>query len=295
MNGNQTLEGHKKTSLSGPGVFLLFFLLLLSGIKLQAQDIPLQQLRGVVIDQVLSVTVQGASVTLPLLNRSVVTNEKGEFRFNKVPVGVQQLLISSVGYKEAILENITINAGKETVLTISLENSVKTNEAITVKAASRKNKPLNDMSAVSARAFTVEETQKYAAAVSDPLRMATGFPGVMVADDGNNNIIIRGNSPTGLLWRMEGIDIPNPNHFSSTGSSGGGISILSTQLLSNSDFVTSAFAPEYGNALSGVFDLKLRKGNNEKKEYTLQAGLLGLNVAAEGPFSRSYDGSWLVN
>ena len=191
MNGNLTLERHKETSLSGPGICLLFFLLLLSGFKLQAQDIPLQQLRGVVIDQVLSEPVQGASVTLPILNRSVVTNNKGEFRFDKVPVGVQQLLISSVGYKEAILENITINAGKETVLTISLENSVKANETITIKATSRKNKPLNDMSAVSARAFTVEETQKYAAAVNDPLRMATGFPGVMVADDGNNNIIIR--------------------------------------------------------------------------------------------------------
>jgi len=164
-----------------------------------------------------------------------------------------------------------------------------------LKANSKKNKPLNDMSVVSARAFTVEETQKYAAAVNDPLRMATVFPGVLAADDGNNRIIIRGNSPAGLLWKMEGMDIPNPNHFSSVASSGGGISILSSQLLSNSDFVTSAFAAEYGNALSGVFDLKLRKGNNEKREYNVQAGFLGLNVAAEGPFSKSYKGSYLIN
>ena len=151
------------------------------------------------------------------------------------------------------------------------------------------------MSAVSARAFTVEETQKYAAAVNDPLRMATGFAGVFAADDGNNSIVVRGNSPTGLLWRMEGMDIPNPNHFSTPGNSGGGISILSSQLLSNSDFVTAAFAAEYGNALSGVFDLRLRKGNNEKREYTLQAGVLGLNVAMEGPFSKKYKGSYLIN
>ena len=94
---------------------------------------------------------------------------------------------------------------------------------------------------------------------------------------------------------MEGVDIPNPNHYSNAGSSGGGISILSAQLLSNSDFVTGAFAAEYGNALSGVFDLKLRKGNNERKEYTLQAGLLGLNVAAEGPIAPFYKGSYLIN
>src|SRR5438445_3710215 len=118
--------------------------------------------------------------------------------------------------------------------------------------------------------------------------MATGFAGVGTTNDGNNDIVIRGNSPTGLLWRMEGVDIPNPNHFSSAASSGGGISILSAQLLSNSDFLTGAFPAEYGDALSGVFDLHLRKGNNEKREYTLQAGVLGLDASAEGPLSPFY-------
>ncbi len=125
--------------------------------------------------------------------------------------------------------------------------------------------------------------------------MAVAFPGVMAGEDGNNTIIIRGNSPVGLLWRMEGLDIPNPNHFAMPGNSGGGISILSAQLLSNSDFVTAAFGAEYGNAVSGVFDLHLRRGNNEKREYSLQAGVLGLNASLEGPFSKKYKGSYLVN
>jgi hypothetical protein len=188
-----------------------------------------------------------------------------------------------------------VNAGKELIITIPVESFVKEQTEIVIKGDKRKNKPINELSVVSARAFTVEETQRYAAAVNDPLRMATNFAGVVSADDGNNNIVIRGNSPTGLLWRMEGVDIPNPNHFSSAGGSGGGISILSSQLLANSDFLTGAFAAEYGNALSGVFDLKLRKGNNEKKEFALQAGVLGLNVSAEGPFSKKYKGSYLIN
>jgi hypothetical protein len=259
-----------------------------------AQSIPTQQLRGLVMDQVLQVPVEGATVTLAKLNRSTTTDEKGAFRFSGVPIGVQQLTVTYVGYKEATLDNINVNSGKETVLAIALENTIRKADVIIVKTNSKRNKPLNDMSSVSARAFTVEETQKYAAAVNDPSRMATGFPGVFATDDGNNNITIRGNSPTGLLWRMEGVDIPNPNHFSSTGGSGGGISILSAQLLSNSDFITGAFASEYGNALSGVFDLRLRKGNNEKREYTLQAGLLGLNGAMEGPLFKN-GGSYLVN
>ncbi len=252
-----------------------------------------QTVRGTIADNLLQTPLSGTTVTLA--GKSVTTDMAGNFKFNHVPVGSYTIRVSNIGYNDIVLENIIVNTGKETVLTISMEMKVMVENEVLVKASGKKNKPLNDMSVVSARAFTVEETQKYAAAVNDPLRMATAFPGVMAADDGSNFIVIRGNAPTGLLWRMEGIDIPNPNHFSTAGSSGGGISILSSQLLANSDFVTGAFASEYGNALSGVFDLKLRKGNNEKKEYTVQAGVLGLNVAAEGPFSPFYKGSYLIN
>lgn len=273
----------------------VLLLAILAGAQQKESTLPVQQVRGTVSEGILGASIEGATVFLSDLNRTVKTDAKGNFRFTDVPVGVHRILVSFVGYKEGALENINVISGKETVLSISLQPDVKASDAVVVKANSRRNKPLNEMSAVSARAFTVEETQKYAAAVNDPSRMAMSFPGVVAAEDGNNTIIIRGNSPTGLLWRMEGVDIPNPNHFSSTGSSGGGISILSSQLLANSDFVTGAFASEYGNALSGVFDLKLRRGNNEKKEYTLQAGLLGLNAAAEGPLMPFYGGSYLVN
>jgi hypothetical protein len=254
-----------------------------------------QTIRGTVTDQLLQTPIAGATVVITGINKKVVADSMGNFRIPNVAAGAYNLVISHINYTEAIVTNIIVNTGKEVVLTIAMETRVRMEKAVEVTAGSKKNKPLNEMSVVSARAFTVEETQKYAAAVNDPLRMVTGFAGVASADDGGNDIVIRGNAPTGLLWRMEGVDIPNPNHFSEAGSSGGGISILSSQLLANSDFLTGAFAAEYGNALSGVFDLKLRKGNNEKREYALQAGLLGLNAAAEGPLSASHSGSWLVN
>ena len=253
------------------------------------------QLRGMTVEQLLQQPLSGATVTLSPLKRTVVTDAEGLFRFTDIPVGSYSITISYAGFKEVILENIQINSGKETVLTIPMDVVIKAETEVVLQVNSKKNKPLNEMNAVSARAFTVEETQKYAAAVNDPLRMAVAFPGVMAGDDGNNSIIIRGNSPVGLLWRMEGLDIPNPNHFALPGNSGGGISILSAQVLANSDFVTAAFAAEYGNAVSGVFDLHLRKGNNEKREYSLQAGVLGLNASLEGPFSKKYKGSYLVN
>lgn len=274
------------------GIFFTLLSFILFSITSNAQ--LTQTIRGKVVDQILQKPLAGATVSIPGLNKSTITETDGSFRIKDVPVGSHQLQVSFIGFREAT-SDILVNTGKEVVLTLSLETDVEMQQEVIVRGTSRKNKPLNEMSVVSARAFTVEETQKYAAAVNDPLRMATSFAGVVSADDGNNHIVIRGNSPAGLLWRMEGVDIPNPNHYASAGSSGGGISILSAQLLSNSDFVTGAFAPEYGNALSGVFDLKLRKGNNEHKEYTLQAGLLGLNVAAEGPLAPFYKGSYLIN
>jgi hypothetical protein len=270
--------------------FSLFSLRLLS-------QTPLQTVRGVVVDKVSQAPLPGAVVVLvnsnPLMGTS--TDENGKFKLEKVPVGKQSLKITFIGYKESFMQNLSVNSGKELVMTISLEEDIKSMEEVVVTAKVEKNKPLNEMSMVSTRAFSVEETQKFAAAVNDPARMATSFAGVVNGSDGNNMISIRGNSPNGLLWRMEGVEVPNPNHFSNVGTSGGGIAIISSQLLGNSDFSTGAFAAEYGNALSGVFDLRLRKGNNQKREYTLQVGVLGVDVATEGPFKKGYDGSYLVN
>lgn len=257
----------------------------------------LQTVRGTVTDKVSQAPVPGAVVvvlnTQPAL--AATTGADGSFRLESVPVGKIDLKISMVGYLESQLRQVNLHSGKELVLTINLEEEIAEVETIEITAKTNKNKPLNEMSSVSTRAFSVEETQKFAAAVNDPLRMATSFAGVIAPNDGNNHISIRGNSPNGLLWRMEGVEIPNPNHFANVGTSGGGISILSAQLLNNSDFSTGAFAAEYGNALSGVFDLRLRKGNNEKREYTFQAGLLGIDAAAEGPLTKGGTGSYLVN
>ena len=277
-------------------IFPAAFLALISTVA-SAQNYT-QTLKGMVQDKAVKTPLAGATVVMldaePVIGGT--TDAEGRFRLGAVPIGKHTLRVSYLGYKEVVVPNVTVNSGKETDLIVELEEDFLSAGEVVVRANIEKQKPLNELSAVSARTFSVEETQRFAAAVNDPARMASSYAGVVMADDGNNTISIRGNSPNGLLWRMEGVDIPNPNHFSSVGTSGGGISILSAQLLSNSDFLTGAFAAEYGNAVSGVFDLKLRKGNSEKREYTLQAGVLGLDAAVEGPmrFGRQ-TGSFLVN
>ena len=152
------------------------------------------------------------------------------------------------------------------------------------------------MTTISARTFSAEETRRYAGGMDDPARMASAFAGVAVGNVQDNSIIIRGNSPKGVLWRLEGVEIPIPSHFSGANVAGGGFTTLfSNHLLSNSDFFTGAFPAEYGNALAGVFDIKLRSGNNEKREYAFQAGALGIDFAAEGPFIKGTRASYIIN
>jgi CarboxypepD_reg-like domain/TonB-dependent Receptor Plug Domain len=256
-----------------------------------------QTIRGTIVDKVSKSSLPGASVTLISVDPVIggMSDPDGNFKLPNVPIGNHTLRISFIGYKDVTLPNIVVNSGKEVVLNVPIEEDIVLLQSIEVRPELEKNKPLNDMATVSARTFSVEETRKYAAAVNDPARMVASYAGVVQTSDGNNTISIRGNSPYGLLWRMEGVDIPNPNHFANVGSSGGGISILSSQLLTNSDFLTGAFPAEYGNALAGVFDLNLRKGNNEKHEYTIQAGFLGIDIAAEGPLAKNYRGSYLIN
>ncbi len=288
---------YQQSSRQKKTVQSICLLLLLWLPSITAAQTLTQTVRGKIIDQEAQSPLPGANVlvldTDPLLGTS--TEADGSFRIERVPVGRHTLKISCVGYEDAQIPELTIGSGKEVVLTIRLTESLIQMEELVVTAESEKGKPNNELAFISARSFTVEETKRYAASINDPARMALSFAGVASNDDGSNNIVIRGNSPRGVLWRLEGIEVPNPNHFGEEGASGGGVSMLSVNALDNSDFYTGAFPAEYGNASSGVFDIKLRKGNSERREYALQAGLLGVDFAAEGPFGSNTNASYLIN
>ena len=260
------------------------------------QDIT-QTIRGTVEDNDTKTPLIGATILVVGSNPVVgtITDTQGNFRLEQVPIGRISLKISYIGYDEKIIPNLLIGSAKEMVLQISLIESLEKLEEVIISSNRNKAEVLNEMSLVSARSFSVEETKRYAGSFSDPARMVSAFAGVTNQADGNNDIIVRGNSPKGILWRLEGVEIPNPNHFANDGASGGPINALNSNMLNDSDFMSGAFAPEYGNALSGVFDMKLKKGNNENREYTATASALGLDFTVEGPFKKNYNGSYLAN
>ncbi|MFL5765686.1 MAG: TonB-dependent receptor [Bacteroidia bacterium] len=256
-----------------------------------------QTIRGKVIDADSKSILFGANVIL-LGNDSVIgstTDIDGKFRLDHVPVGRHSVKVTSIGYEDAVMSNIIVTSGKEVVLTIELREKVYTSGVVEVTAQKDKSSANNDLTTVSSRSFMAEETGRYAGSRGDPSKMAANYAGVSSGNDARNDIIVRGNSPLGVLWRMEGVDIPNPNHFSAQGATGGPISMLNNNILGNTDFLTGAFPAEYGNRTAAVFDIKLRNGNNEKNEYTGQVGINGIELGAEGPISKKQGSSYLVN
>ncbi len=252
-------------------------------------------IRGNILDKYTLQPLIGAKITVldtdPIIG--AVTDVYGKFRIENVPVGRQTLQVTYIGYEPMMLSNIDVSS-KEVILNLEMTEAVQMIKKVEV-TANKKGETINKMATVSIRSFSVEESNRYAGSRNDVARMAQNYAGVQGADDSRNDIVIRGNSPTGVLFRMEGVDIPNPNHFSKFGTTGGPVSMLNNNVLANSDFMTGAFPAEYGNAIAGVFDLKMRNGNNEKHEFMFQFGFNGAELMAEGPLSRKTGASYLVN
>lgn len=258
-----------------------------------AQDLT-QTIRGVIKDKEAKFPLIGATGNITTLQgKGTVADENGIYVFENVPVGRHTLKFSCIGYEDVVLNNIVVDAGKEVILEIEMQESLRQLMEVVVKAR-RNGQAKNEMAMISARQFSVEEADRYAGSRGEPARMASNFAGVQGADDSRNDIVIRGNSPSGVLWRVEGVSIPNPNHFAIPGTSGGPVSIINNKYLANSDFFTGAFPAEFGNGTAGVFDLKLRNGNNQNHEFMVQFGFLGTEALAEGPLNKSKGSSYLA-
>ncbi len=259
-----------------------------------------QTVRGRIVDAESNAPIPGIRVTILLDSArkiGAVSDKSGSYRVKNVPLGRWTLRVSGIGYQEQSINEMMVAAGKECIVDISMVEKVhKTDEVVvSVDRATEKSTTVNEYSSVSARAFNIEDTKKYAGALGDPSRMAQNFAGVTGANDSRNDIVVRGNSPTGMLWQLEGLNIPNPNHFGALNSTGGPVSILNNNTLDKSDFFSGAFPAQYGNATAGVFDLHMRSGNAERHEFVGQIGFNGFELGAEGPLPGSSGSSYLVN
>ena len=256
-----------------------------------------QTIRGSIIDTetktpLLAATVAVYDESAPVA--ATITDQEGLYRIENVPVGRYSVVCSFIGYSQVVVPDVIVSAGKEVILPVEMEESPVEIEEVSIRASGKKGESMNKMAFVSARTFSVEESNRFAGSRGDPARMASNYAGVQGNNDKTNDLVIRGNSPLGVLWRCEGVNIPNPNHFGVCGTTGGPATMLNNKVLASSDFMTGAFPAEYGNSNAGVFDLNMRNGNNERHEFSAQVGALGAELAAEGPISTQGRSSYLV-
>ncbi|MDX2247869.1 MAG: TonB-dependent receptor [Bacteroidia bacterium] len=277
-------------------VFLFVALLSFEGIFAQSLT---GSLRGTVKNRHTEIPLPGIQVKVLKTTETIfetLTESDGTFLITGIPVGRHEVEFIAEGYKNQIRPGVLIVSAKQTDLQVLLEENFYQLDAVVLVPEREKGRAWNDMASVSALSFEVEETRKFAGGLDDPARLAGNLPGVVATPFiSENGISVRGNSPIGMLYRLEGVDIPNPNHFARIGGSSGTFTIFSNQLLANSDFFTGAFPAEYGNATAGVFDIRFRNGNFHKREFALQAGVLGVDLAAEGPLAKGKKASYLVN
>lgn len=257
---------------------------------------PTQTIRGVVLDGASRHPIPYAAVQLTNeLGMGVVTDSLGRFSLKQVPVGRHSIQSTYMGYEPTVIREVLVTSAKEVYLEMAMTESLNQLSEVTVRADGNRDEAINKMALAGVRKLSVEEASRYAGGFDDPARLVSSFAGVAPSVS-NNGISIHGNAPHLLQWRLEDVEIPNPNHFADIATLGGGIlSSLSAQVLGNSDFFTGAFPSEYGNAVSGVFDMKLRNGNNQKNENTFQVGIMGIDFASEGPLSKSHKASYLFN
>lgn len=279
-----------------PFIFLISLVLFTSSYS-RAQSY--QTVRGIITDQFTEAPIPGVEVKILKGGKVLmhaISNHNGLFKIEKVELGTYDVLFKHLQYYSFISPGVEISVSKEIVMDVKMELSINALTEVEVSPPKLRGQPVNEMATTSSYAIQADDAKRIAGGLDDPIRVAGTLPGVTSATGFSENFIsIRGNSPRSLKYIMEGIELPNPTHFSRIGSAGGTFTIFSLQLLDKSDFYTGAYSAQYGNALGGVFDAKFRKGNQQKHEHIIQAGVLGLDIASEGPLSKSKKASYAIN
>ena len=275
---------------------LIMWILLMMSEMVSAQS-RTQTLKGRILDTDTRVPLSFVNVyvlnTDPIIG--TMSDDQGYFKLENVPLGRVSIQLSFLGYEEKTVSNLMLISGKETELEIEMSESITALNEVVISSRQHKSEVSNEMAQISSKSVLIEESNRYAGSFGDPARLVSSFAGVSSAADGNNDIIVRGNNSRFIQWRLEGTEIPNPNHFAQEGMTGGPISALNSKMLANSEFYTGAFAPQYGNALAGIFDMRLRTGNSEKREHSFSVGALGLEMSTEGPLAKNSRASYLIN
>ena len=275
-------------------VTCICILLLPLGSFAQNKEPASQSIIGLIKDKQSGEGIEKVSVKID--GKHTLSESGGKFILDSIPLGRYSITFSKTGYTTYIIKEVLVGSGKPILLELGLSPLHVALDEVHIKPQINKSTPLNDNALIGAQMFSVDEASRFAGGMDDPARLMSAYAGVSTPSISNNGISVRGNNPAHLQWRLEGVEIPNPNHFANLEVLGGGfLSTLSSNVLGNSDFLLGAFPAEYNNALSGVFDMRLRNGDRYQHKHTVEIGMLGIDLATEGPFNHQHQSSYLIN
>lgn len=258
-------------------------------------NLSAQTLRGTVTDATTGEELIGATVKVTGTSKGDATDIDGKYVITGLTPGRYDLEVNYLGYDPSIVKEILIAGTKEIIVDVSLQESSNSLNEVVIRPHVNKMETVNPLSLLGGKMLSMEEASRYAGGYNDPARIVSSFAGIGGTSD-NNGISVHGNSPQSLQWRLEGVEIFSPNHFAEVLESGAGVvGAISSQVMTNSDFYSTAYGAEYSNAFSGVFDMKLRSGNNSKHEHGAQIGTLGAELFSEGPLSKKSNASYIIN
>lgn len=269
-------------------VFLSLLIVLICTISVSAQVI-----RGHISDIDNGRHIPDVFISLADSTFSIVTDAAGDFAIEGLSPGRYVIQFQHIQF-QPVQREVLLYMAKESVLDIEMEvRTIVLPEVFVPSSTFTLSNPLYQI--------TSEEIQHYPGTFFDPARFAASFPGVQIVNDQANQLVINGLSPDLMQWHLEGLEIVNPNHLANAGTlsdrptaTGGGVNMLSNQVLSNSSLLTGA-TPGYGNATSGIMDMYFRDGNTNEREHTIQVGFLGIEGATEGAFKKGGRSSYLIH
>lgn len=267
-------------------VFFLFLLGLLTAAGAQ----PTHKIKGTVIDKASRQPLEFINVLILGLGRGAVTDAEGHFNIQEVPPGIYRLQASAVGYKTVLTPEYIVST-KDLTIQIETEENLTELEGVTVTASPFR----RDLeSPVGLRIIGLQEIEKSPGANRDISRIVQSYPGVAFSPAGyRNDLIVRGGSPSENRFYLDGVEIPNINHFSTQGASGGPVGIINADLIREVNFYTGAFPADKGNSLSSVLDFKLRDGDMERNSLKATLGASEVSLASNGHLGKKT--SYLVS
>ncbi|MBQ9312435.1 MAG: TonB-dependent receptor [Bacteroidales bacterium] len=260
-----------------------------------------QTVRGTVKDVLTGEPLPNASVIMLSSDEetnnklATITDTNGMFKLTNIPMGRYNIEVSFVGYEPERVVEVLVAGTKEIMLNFKLRELITQLDGITVKPVINKSRSQNPTAIAGATMISVEEAERFAGSFDGIERVVKRYLCTTGSTD-NAGISTHGNHPTATMFRIEGVEVTPPAHFYGIGSHGTGeVSVLHTNLLSNSDYYTSTPPAEMGNTLGGVMDISLRSGNTNTYEHSVKLSTLGLDFTSEGPLSKTKGSSYIIS